>query len=80
MRRFESSRPSQPVGLDRFTGEGRAKRRGALVTIMRNTIPPRNPNDDDDEDEEDADDEDQQHGPAVIREPDYERSTDWGSN
>jgi hypothetical protein len=39
-----------------------------LVTIMDNTIPPRNPNDD--EDEEDEKDEDRNDGPAVIREPD----------
>ena len=41
-----------------------------LVTIMDNTIPPRNPNDDEDEDEEDEKDEDRNDGPAVIREPD----------
>ena len=41
-----------------------------LVTIMDNTIPPRNPTDDEDEDEEDEKDEDRNDGPAVIREPD----------
>jgi hypothetical protein len=43
---------------------------GRFVTIMDNTIPPRNPNDDEDEDEEDEKDEDRNNGPAVIREPD----------
>jgi hypothetical protein len=41
-----------------------------LVTIMDNTIPPRNPNNDEDEDEEDEKDEDRNDGPAAIREPD----------
>jgi hypothetical protein len=44
-----------------------------FVTIIGNTIPPRNPNDDDDEDEEDEKDEkdeDRNDRPAVIREPD----------
>jgi len=41
-----------------------------LVTLMDNTMPPRDPNDDDDEDEEDEGDEDGQEEPAVIREPD----------
>jgi len=41
-----------------------------LVTLMDNTMPPRDPNDDDDEDEEDEEDEDGQEEPAVIREPD----------
>jgi len=41
-----------------------------LVTLMDNTVPPRDPNDDDDEDEEDEGDEDGQEEPAVIREPD----------
>jgi hypothetical protein len=40
----------------------------SLVTIMGNTMPPRDPNDDDDD--EDEDDEDQHDEPAVIREPD----------
>ena len=42
-----------------------------LVTIVGNTMPPRDPNDDDDDDD---DVEDEEHrdddGPAVIREPD----------
>ena len=51
----------------------------SLVTIMGNTMPPRDPNDDDDdegqdeehEDEDDEDeDEDEHDEPAVIREPD----------
>jgi hypothetical protein len=37
-----------------------------LVTIMRNTMPPRDPDDEDDEDEEDDEDDE----PPVIREPD----------
>ena len=41
----------------------------SIVTIVRNTMPPRDPNDDDDEDEEDDEDEDRQDEPAVIREP-----------
>jgi hypothetical protein len=40
------------------------------VSIMGDTMPPRDPNnDDDDEDEEDDEDEDRQDEPAVIREP-----------
>ena len=48
----------------------------SLVTIIGNTMPPRDPNDDDDDDEgqdeehEDEDDEDEHDEPAVIREPD----------
>jgi hypothetical protein len=43
----------------------------SLITIMRNTMPPRDPNDDDDnEDNEDDDDEEDKDEPAVIREPD----------
>jgi hypothetical protein len=42
----------------------------SLVTIMGNTMPPRDPNDDDDEDEEDEEDEDRHEEPAVVREPD----------
>ena len=52
----------------------------SLVTIMGNTMPPRDPNDDDvddegqDEEHEDEDDEDEDEDehdePAVIREPD----------
>jgi hypothetical protein len=41
-----------------------------LVTVMANTMPPRNPNDDDDEDEEDEEDEDRHEEPPVVREPD----------
>ena len=42
----------------------------SFVTIMGNTMPPRDPNDDDDGDEEDEEDEDRHEEPAVIREPD----------
>jgi hypothetical protein len=44
----------------------------SLVTIMGNTMPPRDPNDDDDEDEgeEDEEDEDQDDELPVVREPD----------
>ena len=43
----------------------------SLVTIMANTMPPRDPNDDDDEEEEDEDEEDdeQDDEPPVVREP-----------
>ena len=43
-----------------------------LVTIMGNTMPPRDPNDDDDDDAEDEDDaeSDDDLDPAVVREPD----------
>lgn len=42
-----------------------------VVTIMGNTMPPRDPNDDDDDDAEDEDDEsDEDVDPAVVREPD----------
>ena len=44
----------------------------SLVTIMGNTMPPRDPNDDDEEDEEDEEDENRHDEPAVIREPDDE--------
>jgi hypothetical protein len=45
--------------------------RGSLVTIMGNTMTPRDPNEDEDEDEgEDEHDEDRHDEPAVIREPD----------
>jgi hypothetical protein len=42
----------------------------SLVTIMSNTMPPRDPKDDDDEDDDDDDEEDRDDEPAVIREPD----------
>ena len=54
----------------------------SLVTIMGNTLPPRDPNDEDDEDDEDnkddkdddeddENDDDERHDePAVVREPD----------
>ena len=44
----------------------------SIVTIMGNTMPPRDPNDDDDDDEdEDNDTEpDDERQPPVVREPD----------
>ena len=44
----------------------------SVVTIMGNTMPPRDPNDDDDDDDEDEDDaeSDDDLDPAVVREPD----------
>jgi len=43
-----------------------------LVTIMGNTMPPRDPNDDDDEEEEEEeeDDDTEPEEAAVVREPD----------
>jgi hypothetical protein len=45
-----------------------------IVTIIGNTMPPRDPNDDDDDDDDDAEDDDTESDgdlePAVIREPD----------
>ena len=41
-----------------------------VVTVMGNTMPPRDPNDDDDDDAEDEDDADDDLDPAVVREPD----------
>ena len=43
------------------------------LTIIDDTMPPRDPNDDDDDDdddEEDEDEEDEDDEPAVVREPD----------
>jgi hypothetical protein len=42
----------------------------STVSVILNTMPPRDPNDDDDEDEEDEEDEHRDNEPAVIREPD----------
>ena len=42
----------------------------SLVTIVGNTMPPRDPNDDDDDEGQDEEHEDQHDEPAVIREPD----------
>ena len=45
----------------------------SLVTIMGNTMPPRDPNDDDDDDETDEDSDtepDDERQPPVVREPD----------
>ena len=46
-----------------------------LVTIMGNTMPPRDPNDDDDDDDDDEDEDndtepDDERQPPVVREPD----------
>jgi hypothetical protein len=46
-----------------------------LVTIMGNTMPPRDPNDDDDDDNDDEDEDndtepDDERQPPVVREPD----------
>jgi hypothetical protein len=45
---------------------------GMLVTIMGNTMPPRDPNDDDDDDEDQDQDNDTEPDdePPVVREPD----------
>jgi hypothetical protein len=51
-----------------FAAEGR------LVTIMGNTMPPRDPNDDDDDDEDQDQDNDTEPDdePPVVREPDLD--------
>lgn len=41
-----------------------------LVTIMGNTMPPRDPNDDDDDDEDNDTEPDDERQPPVVREPD----------
>ena len=41
-----------------------------LVTIMGNTMPPRDPNDDDDDDEDNDTEPDDERRPPVVREPD----------
>ena len=41
----------------------------SMVSVILNTMPPRDPNDDDDE-EEDEEDEDRDNEPPVVREPD----------
>jgi hypothetical protein len=43
---------------------------GSVVTIMGNTMPPRDPDDDEDDDLEDEGKDERQDEPAVIREPD----------
>ena len=42
----------------------------SVVTIMGNTMPPRDPNDDDDAEDEDDAEPDDDLDPAVVREPD----------
>jgi hypothetical protein len=41
-----------------------------ILTIMGNTMPPRDPKDDDDEEDEDDAEPDDELDPAVVREPD----------
>ena len=41
-----------------------------VVTILGDTMPPRDPNDDDDDDEDEDDEREDDREPAVIREPD----------
>ena len=41
-----------------------------LVTVIGNTMPPRDPNDDDDDAEDEDDEPDDDLDPAVVREPD----------
>ena len=41
-----------------------------LLSLVGNTVPPRDPNDDDDQEQEDDDEADDDREPAVIREPD----------
>lgn len=45
---------------------------GSIVSVMDNTVPPRDPSDDDDDDEDEDEDAepDDDREPAVIREPD----------
>jgi hypothetical protein len=42
----------------------------SILTIMGNTMPPRDPKDDDDEEDEDDAEPDDDLDPAVVREPD----------
>jgi len=42
----------------------------SIVTIMGNTMPPRDPNDDDDDDEDNDTEPDDERQPPVVREPD----------
>ena len=42
----------------------------SILTIMGNTMPPRDPKDDDDEEDEDDAEPDDELDPAVVREPD----------
>jgi hypothetical protein len=45
----------------------------SLVTLVGNTMPPRDPNDDDEDDDEDEDDhENEPDKPPVVPEPDQE--------
>jgi hypothetical protein len=42
----------------------------SILTIMGNTMPPRDPKDDDEEEDEDDAEPDDELDPAVVREPD----------
>jgi len=42
----------------------------SLLSLVYDTMPPREPNDADDDEDEEEDDEDDDREPAVIREPD----------
>ena len=42
----------------------------SILTIVGNTMPPRDPKDDDDEEDEDDAEPDDELDPAVVREPD----------
>ena len=42
----------------------------SAFVIMRNTMPPRDPDDDEEEDEEDAEEENDPDEPPFVREPD----------
>ena len=42
----------------------------SIVTIMGNTMPPRDPDDDEDAEDEEDDEPDEDAEPAVVREPD----------
>jgi hypothetical protein len=44
----------------------------SIVSVILNTMPPRDPNDDDDDDDDDDEDEDEDRDnePPVVREPD----------
>ena len=42
----------------------------SIVSVILNTMPPRDPNDDDDDDDDEDEDEDRDNEPPVVREPD----------
>ena len=47
----------------------------STVSVILDTMPPRDPNDDDDDDDDEDDDEDEHRDnePAVVREPDEDK-------